>query len=56
MGPKFGVLKAFKAIELAFVTSDALFNSPLKHINTPLPLDSSLAAVKIASAKFEGPS
>ena len=56
IGPKLGVLKAFKAIELALVTSEALFNSPLKQTKTPLFFASSDAAVHIEAAKLAGPS
>ena len=56
IGPKFGVLNALRAIEFAFVTSEAEFNSPLKHTNTPLPTASSEIAVQIEVAKLKGPS
>ena len=53
IGPKLGVMNAFNAIEFAFVTSAAEFNSPLKHTSTPLPFASSEIAVQIEAAKFE---
>ena len=40
-------------MELALVTSDAAFNSPLKHTRTPLSRESSLIAVQIDAAKLD---